>query len=93
MKTATEAIFRNEAGRNDTIPDTAEYRACAEEFDRAFDKLAETLSEEQTKLLEELYLCNGAVNSVTNALYFRKGLNLGLRLGFEACSDADIWKD
>ena len=91
MKSITEKIFDNKAGFIEKEPQNSEYQKCYEEYSKAYNKLADTLTEEQKAILNELDICAGTVQSVMECLYFRKGLATGLRLGFEACSETDIF--
>ena len=93
MKKISEEIFYKEVGFHELCPKDEEYQKRRKEYCDAYDALNDTLNSEQKKMLGEIFVCGGGVQGIMEYLYFKEGLRVGLRLGFEACGEQDTWED
>lgn len=85
MEKISKEIFYHKIGYDEKAPDSEEYRKKKQECDEAYEKLNRTLSEEQQKLLDDLWLRNSGVLEELEYLNFNKGFRSGLLLILELC--------
>lgn len=70
----------------DKISESEEYKKIHYEYSKLFEKLMEGLDEGQKKMLDELYILSGGLQSAEGLVRFKEGFKLCMRLVFEGIS-------
>lgn len=83
MKSAIKEIYNNESGYYELIKPSEEYRKRHAEYCEIYEKILEGATEQQKKLLDELYIQSGGVESESGETHFIEGFKLGFRLAVE----------
>lgn len=79
--------LRKRIGFRESEPEDKEYLECREGYCKAYETLDITLNEEQKKMLSELHVYGGSVESALEFLSFKEGFHAGVRLGIELCEE------
>ncbi len=87
MESTIRKIYEKELGYRESEPEDKEYLECREGYCKAYETLDITLNEEQKKMLSELYVYGGSVESALEFLSFKEGFHAGVRLGIELCEE------
>lgn len=84
MKSIIEDIYYGKRGFVETIKASKEYWKVHEEFGKIYEKLESQLTDEQKKLLDELYSTSGGMESEHGISRFKEGVKIGLLIAIEA---------
>lgn len=83
MRTQLEELYYNGEGLVEKIGISEEYNKIYCKYDKLYEQLFEGLNDEQKKLLNELSLLSGSMESETGVTHFKEGFKFCMRLVFE----------
>ena len=83
MKSVLEELYFAGEGLCEKIKAGEEYDRINSEYSKLFDQLLEGITDEQKKMLDELYLLSGGMESEARLTFFKEGFKFCMRLVFE----------
>lgn len=83
MKSVIEEIYYNVEGN---FKEDKEYWEINKNYGELFDKLSEKLTDEQKKLLIEIYNASSGMEAEVGCTHFKEGVRMGMLLAIEALS-------
>ena len=83
MKSVLEEIYFANEGLCEKIKAGEEYDRIDREYSKVYDRLLEGLDDDQKKMLDELYLLSGGMESEAQLTFFKEGFKLCMRLVIE----------
>ena len=83
MKSAIKEIYNNESGYYELIKPGEEYWKKHAEYCEIYEKILEGSTEQQKKLLDELYMQGAGLESEMGETHFIEGFKLGFRFAVE----------
>ena len=86
MKSVLEEIYFNNEGLYEKVDEGEEYDRLNRDYYKVHDKLLEGLNDEQKKMLDELFLLSGGMESEARLALFKEGFRFCMRLIFEGIS-------
>ena len=84
MQTAIEEIYENAWELFETLPASEDYKKVKEEVYKLHDALEATLNETQKKLLDDLYMTMGGLETEASKTHFITGFNYGVKIVTQA---------
>lgn len=83
MRSVLEELYYSSEGLLEKIGTSEEYNKINDEFCEVFEKLLETLNDDQKEMLNNLCNLSGGLESEMAITHFKTGFKLCMRLVFE----------
>lgn len=83
MKSVLRDIYHGEQKNIENFEESNEYWEVHKKYDELYEKLLQGLNEEQKKILDDLYVLSGGLESEASCTWFREGFKMGLLIAVE----------
>lgn len=84
MKSIIEEIYLGKRGHSEMIKASDEYWKVHDEVGKYYEKLESQLTDEQKKILNDLYTEMGGLEAEQGLTHFKEGVKIGMLLAIEA---------
>ncbi|MDE6505022.1 MAG: hypothetical protein K2L42_04045 [Clostridia bacterium] len=80
MRSAIYSLLYNKHGNIETINYSDEYYAVQKQYDECYEKLEAVLNDEQKRILDDLFLLSGGLQSEAESAYYEEGFKFAVKL-------------
>ena len=83
MKSVLRDIYHGDQKNIENFKESEEYKEVQRKYGELYEKLEEGLNEEQKKILDDLYLLSGGLESEASCTWFKEGFKMGMLIAVE----------
>ena len=83
MKSVLRDIYHGEQRNIENFEESKEYWEVHKQYDELYEKLLQGLNEEQKKILDDLFVMSGGLESEASCTWFKEGFKMGLLIALE----------
>ena len=83
MKSVLRDIYHGDQKNIENFKESKEYWEVHKQYEELYEKLEEGLSEEQKKVLDDLFIMSGGLESEAGCTWFKEGFKMGLLIAVE----------
>lgn len=83
MKSAIEEIYHGNVGSSGQIKESQEYWEINKEYCELYDKMLESLNDEQKEILNKIYEASSGLESEAACAHFKEGFKVGMLVAAE----------
>lgn len=86
MKSVLRDIYHGNQANVQNFKESKEYWEASSEYNELYEKLEQGLNDEQKKILDDLFVMTGGLESEASCTWFKEGFKMGLLIAIEVLS-------
>ena len=83
MKSILRDIYHGEQKNIENFEESKEYLEVKSNYNVLYEKLEKSLNEEQKKILDDLFVISGGLESEASCTWFKEGFKMGMLIAVE----------
>ena len=83
MKSVLRDIYHGDQSNVENFKESEEYWAVHKQYEELYEKLEQGLNDQQKKILDDLFIMSGGLESEASCTWFKEGFKMGMLIAVE----------